>query len=116
MKAQAARQLDAYFDFLKNERRLSPHTLGSYRRDLDTLAAFCDAHGLDDWRALTVQQARAFAAQLHRQGLAGRSIARALSAARSFHRYLLREGLAVHNPFTGVAAPKAGKPAELAKR
>src|SRR4030065_484703 len=70
MKAQAARQLDAYFDFLKNERRLSPHTLGSYRRDLDTLAAFCDAHGLDDWRALTVQQARAFAAQLHRQGLA----------------------------------------------
>ena len=109
MKAQAARQLDAYFDFLKNERRLSPHTLGSYHRDLDTLAAFCDAHGLDDWRALTVQQARAFAAQLHRQGLAGRSIARALSAARSFHRYLLREGLAAHNAFTGVAAPKAGK-------
>ncbi|MBS1236715.1 MAG: tyrosine recombinase XerC, partial [Proteobacteria bacterium] len=109
MKAQAARQLDAYFDFLKNERRLSPHTLSNYRRDLGTLAAFCDAHGLDDWRALQVQQARAFAAQLHRQGLAGRSIARALSAARSFHRYLLREGLAAHNAFTGVAAPKAGK-------
>jgi integrase/recombinase XerC len=109
MKAQAARQLDAYFEYLKNERRLSPHTLSNYRRDLDTLTAFCDAHGLDDWRALHVQQARAFAAQLHRQGLAGRSIARALSAARSFHRYLLREGLAAHNAFTGVAAPKAGK-------
>src|SRR4030065_705005 len=109
MKAQAARQLDAYFDFLKNERRLSPHTLSNYRRDLGTLALFCDARSLDDWRAITVQQARAFAAQLHRQGLAGRSIARALSAARSFHRYLLREGLAVQNAFTGVAAPKAGK-------
>jgi integrase/recombinase XerC len=109
MKQQAARQLDTYFNFLKNERRLSPHTLSNYRRDLDTLAAFCDAHGLDDWSALTVQQARAFAAQLHRQGLAGRSIARALSAARSFHRYLLREGLAAHNAFTGVAAPKAGR-------
>jgi integrase/recombinase XerC len=46
---------------------------------------------------------------LHRQGLAGRSIARALSSARSFQRYLLREGLAAHNAFTGVAAPKAGK-------
>ena len=109
MKAQAACQLDAYFEHLKNERRLSPHTLSNYRRDLDTLTAFCDAHGLDDWRALHVQQARAFAAQLHRQGLAGRSIARTLSAARSFHRYLLREGLAAHNAFTGVAAPKAGK-------
>jgi len=109
MKAQATRQLDAYFDFLKNERRLSPHTLSNYRRDLTTLATFCSAHDLDHWRALTLQHARAFAAQLHRQGLAGRSIARALSAARSFNRYLLREGLATHNAFTGVAAPKAGK-------
>jgi len=109
MKAQAARQLNVYFDFLKNERRLSPHTLSNYRRDLHTLVMFCDACGLDEWRALHVQQARAFAAQLHRQGLAGRSIARALSAARSFQRYLLREGLAAHNAFTGVAAPKAGK-------
>jgi integrase/recombinase XerC len=109
MKAQSARQLDAYFEYLKNERRLSSHTLSSYRHDLDTLAAFCVTHGIDDWRTLTAQQARAFAAQLHRQGLAGRSIARALSSARSFQRYLLREGLAAHNAFTGVAAPKAGK-------
>lgn len=109
MKAQADRQRNAYFDFLKNERRLSPHTLSNYRRELDVLAIYGDAHGLDDWRALSVPQARAFAAQLHRQGLAGRSIARALSVARSFYRYLLREGLVAHNPFKGVAAPKAGK-------
>lgn len=109
MKAQADRQRNAYFDFLKNERRLSPHTLSNYRRELDVLAMYGDAHGFDDWRALSVPQARAFAAQLHRQGLAGRSIARALSVARSFYRYLLREGLVAHNPFKGVAAPKAGK-------
>lgn len=109
MKAQAARQLDAYFDFLKNERRLSPHTLSNYRHDLDSLAAFCDAHGIDDWQTLNAQNSRAFAAQLHRQGLAGRSIARTLSAARSFYRYLLREGDVQQNPFTGVVAPKAGK-------
>jgi integrase/recombinase XerC len=109
LKSKAVRQLDAYFDFLKNERRLSPHTLSNYRHDLDSLAAFCDAHGIDDWRTLSVQNARAFAAQLHRQGLAGRSIARTLSAARSFHRYLLREGIVLQNSFTGVAAPKAAK-------
>lgn len=109
MKSKAARQLDAYFDFLKNERRLSPHTLSNYRHDLDSLTAFCDAHGIDDWCTLSVQNSRAFAAQLHRQGLAGRSIARTLSAARSFHRYLLREGIVMQNSFTGVAAPKAAK-------
>jgi integrase/recombinase XerC len=109
LKAQAARQLDAYFDFLKNERRLSPHTLSNYRHDLDTLATFCDEHGIEVWHTLNAQHSRAFAAQLHRQGLAGRSIARSLSAARSFHHYLLREDIVSHNPFTGVAAPKAGK-------
>ena len=109
MKAQATRQCHAFLEYLKNERRLSPHTRSAYRHDLDVLITFCNTHDLDDWRALNIQHARAFAAQLHRQGLAGRSIARALSAARSFHRYLAREGLATHNPFTGVAAPKAGK-------
>lgn len=109
MKASAARQLDAFFRYLQSERRLSPHTLGSYRRDLATLAAFCDAQGLEDWRALDLARARAYAAQLHRRGLAGRSIQQHLSAARSFYRYLLREGLAAHNAFSGVAAPKSGK-------
>jgi len=109
MKAPAVRQLDAFFQYLKSERRLSPHTLSNYRRDLDTLVAFCDVHGLKDWRAVDIARARAYVAQLHRQGLAGGSIQRHLSAARSLYRYLLREGLAAHNVFTGVAAPKAGK-------
>ena len=109
MKAQASHQREAFFQYLKNERRLSPHTGSGYRRDLEALATFCKAQNVDDWRVLNVHQARAFAAHLHRHGLAGRSIARALSAARSFYRYLLREGLAAHNAFAGVAAPKAGK-------
>lgn len=109
MKASAARQLDAFFQHLKSERRLSPHTVSNYRRDLDTLVAFCDTYGLEDWQAVDVARARAYAAQLHRQGLAGRSIQRHLSAARSFYRYLLREGLAARSAFTGVAAPRAGR-------
>lgn len=103
------RELDGFFQYLKSERRLSPHTASGYRRDLDALQRFCDTQGLSGWRVLKVSQARAFATYLHRHGLAGRSIARALSAARSFYRYLLREGLVTHNPFAGIAAPKSGK-------
>lgn len=105
----ATRELDGFFQYLKSERRLSPHTASGYRRDLDALLRFCEAQNLSDWRALKVPQARAFATYLHRHDLAGRSIARALSAARSFYRYLLREGLVTHNPFAGIAAPKSGK-------
>ena len=107
--SRTTRELDGFFQYLKSERRLSPHTASGYRRDLDALLRFCAAQELNDWGALKVPDARAFATYLHRQDLAGRSIARALSAARSFYRYLLREGLVTHNPFAGIAAPKSGK-------
>lgn len=103
------RELDHFFQYLKSERRLSPHTLSNYRRDLTRLAAFVEAQGVDRWRRLDPAGARAFAAQLHRRGLNGRSIARMLSAARSFYRFLIREGRAAASPFAGVSAPKAGK-------
>ena len=64
---------------------------------------------LDDWDALDTAQVRTFVASLHQRGLSGRSIARTLSAVRSFYRYLLREGLARRNPAAGVTAPKAPK-------
>lgn len=106
---QVIRELDGFFQYLKSERRLSPHTASGYRRDLDALLRFCAAQELNDWRALKVLHARAFATYLHRHDLAGRSIARALSAARSFYRYLLRKDAVTHNPFDGIAAPKSGK-------
>ena len=109
MKPSAIRRLDEFFRVLASERRLSPNTLKNYRHDLEALAAFATACGVDDWRALNAATARAFAATLHHRGLGGRSIARALSAARSFHRYLVREAATTANPFTGVPAPKAGK-------
>ena len=109
MKTAATRRLDDFFRSLSSERRLSPHTLSAYRRDLSAFAGFCESQGVEDWAQLNARQARAFAALLHRRGLNGRSIARALSAARSFYRYLMREGSAPASPFAGVSAPRAGK-------
>ncbi len=88
---------------------MSPHTVTNYGRDLQSLEAYCQARHLDDWDALDAAQVRTFVASLHQRGLSGRSIARTLSAVRSFYRYLLREGLARHNPAAGVTAPKAPK-------
>lgn len=52
---------------------------------------------------------RKFMAELHRQGLGARTIHRQLSAARSFYRYLMREGLCEINPLAGLSAPKPEK-------
>jgi integrase/recombinase XerC len=95
--------------FLTNERRASALTVQNYRRDLARLCEFCRRRGIDVWGNLTVAQVRLYVAEMHKAGLAGASIQRRLSAARSFYRYLLREGVAAGNPVAGVGAPKSRK-------
>lgn len=98
-----------YTRHLTGERRLARLTVTSYARDLERLRAFCQRHKIMTFAELTAAQARMYAAELHRGGLAGKSIQRLLSAARMFYRYLMREGQAVRNPFAGLAAPKTGR-------
>lgn len=96
-----------FFVYLKNERGLSERTLKAYQRDLDLLLLFLDAEEINKPEQVTQHHIRAFIAQRHRQGLGGKSLQRLLSAVRSLYRWMLREGLAEHNPATPVRAPKS---------
>jgi integrase/recombinase XerC len=109
VKPAALAILDHYLSHLRQERRLSPHTHAAYSRDLQSLIRYCDQQGRNDWPALTAQDIRAFAAACHRQGLAGRSIQRRLSAVRGLYEYLLREGRIGHNPAQDIRAPKSDR-------
>lgn len=96
-----------YFTYLKNERGLSERTLTAYRRDLDQLLKFLDTENIVQPDQVSQHHIRAFIAQRHRQGLGGKSLQRLLSAVRSLYRWMLREGIAKHNPATPVRAPKS---------
>jgi integrase/recombinase XerC len=98
--------LQRFETYLRDERRLSPHTLSNYRRDLLGVKAFCDTQDIADWQQLQPAQVRAYAAQQHRQGLSGRSVQRKLSALRSFCRFLVNRGELKHNPAQDIRAPK----------
>ncbi|QOJ32992.1 MAG: tyrosine recombinase XerC [Gammaproteobacteria bacterium] len=102
-------RVERFLSHLQLERRLSPHTASAYRRDLACLAEFCDREGIAAWRDLKVHHLRRFAATSHGSGLNPRSIQRRLSGARSFLRYLLREGEINANPGVGVSAPRAAR-------
>ncbi len=95
-----------FWAHLRNERRLSPHTLSNYRLDLESVMQFCREQGIARWSELRPQQVRIYVAQLHRRGLGGRSIQRKLSALRSFCRYLVRRGILATNPAQDIRAPK----------
>ena len=106
MQPDELARLPEFESHLRDERQLSPHTLSNYRRDLLSVVRFCNEQNISSWPELTPQQVRTFAAQVHRQGLGGRSIQRKLSALRSFCRYLIRQGALSHNPAQDIRAPK----------
>jgi len=101
--------LERFFAYLHVERRLSPHTLAGYRRDLGRLRRYCAAQDIGAWTQLDNHHIRRFAAALHREGLSGRTIQRQLSALRCFFEFLIREQVLRHNPAHGVQAPKTAR-------
>ncbi|MFQ5993635.1 MAG: tyrosine recombinase XerC [Acidiferrobacterales bacterium] len=109
MDAPAQRQLAQFLAHLRDERRVSAHTIRSYDRDLRALISFCDRHGIRHWQALDPRQVRAFASALHRRGSSPRTVRRHLSAVRALYRYLLREKAVSRDPAAGVSAPKPKK-------
>lgn len=100
----ASEAVAAYLGELAGQRRLSPHTLSNYRRDLEKLLTASGDIPLDQ---LQVHHLRRFVATLHGRGLSGRSLARLLSAWRGFFAWLGGRGLVRVNPCDGIRAPKS---------
>jgi integrase/recombinase XerC len=97
---------------LEKERDVSPHTLAAYERDLHDFTTFLGAHfGTRSWswQGLDRLTMRGFLGHMSRRGLSKRSSARALSAVRSFYRFLHRTEVVEANPARGVGTPKQDK-------
>src|SRR3989441_10330874 len=95
------KEISAFVTFLSKERNDSPHTVKAYERDLDAFAAFCQDYygGPWSWAGVDRLAVRGFLAGGQRRGLAKRSVARALSALRTFYRFLnATRGLEVDPP------------------
>jgi len=102
------KEISAFVTFLSKERNDSPHTVKAYERDLDAFAAFCQDYygGPWSWAGVDRLAVRGFLAAEQRRGLAKRSVARALSALRTFYRFLnATRGLEV-NPARAARTPK----------
>ena len=102
-------ELAAFLQELKHQRRLSPHTLEAYARDLRALLDYCARQSLSSLAELDVHHVRGFAAESHRRGLSPRSVARRLSAVRSFLRSEVAAGRLRANAGVHVQAPKPAR-------
>ena len=98
--------LRRFLDYLRNECRYSSLTAENYSRDICRLFKLAGVTPLNE---LKNHQIRRFVAQLHGSGLGGRSLARMLSAWRSFYSYLIRDHQFKDNPCIGLRAPKSAR-------
>jgi integrase/recombinase XerC len=108
-------EVGEFLNYLTYERNASENTVAAYRDDLDSFFGFL----CNDYFTMSRDQIelaridhltiRAYLAHLSRKKLARSSIARHLSALRSFFKYLMREGVVQANPARSVATPKREK-------
>uniref|UniRef100_C6DZ72 Tyrosine recombinase XerD n=1 Tax=Geobacter sp. (strain M21) TaxID=443144 RepID=C6DZ72_GEOSM len=109
------RYLDLFLNYLLVEKGAAANTVAAYSRDLNRYLLFLGEREPDGIRPIDVT---GFLAKLKGEGIAPRSRARALSALRMLHRFLLREGYCELNPTAIVEAPKGVRklPAVLSGR
>ena len=101
-----------FLKHLESERRLSPRTVVSYRKDLEDLGIFLDDHyGGGEWGWGTVGRIdfRAFMGWCESRGLTRRTVARKLSAIRTFYRFLHLEDRVPSDPARTLRSPRVEK-------
>lgn len=104
-------QIAQWMRELGSIKRLAPNTLEAYGRDLSQFMSFLAGHmggpiSLQSLKELRAADIRAFMAQRRTDGLGSRSLARVLSALKSFFAFLEREGVLVTVAFNAVRTPK----------
>lgn len=100
--------VDNFIESLKSERNFSEHTIVNYRLDLMQFLSFIEKNKLPLF-SIDRSSARSALYQLESQKYSRRSLARKISAIRSFFRWLMREGKTKANPFDLISTPKLQK-------
>ncbi|MCW8195507.1 tyrosine recombinase XerC [Proteobacteria bacterium 005FR1] len=105
-----AAAVDEFLRYLAVERQMSAHTVSNYQRDLRKLLDYAEGAAVSGTRSLQTHHLRHCLAQLHRSGLAPRSLQRWLSACRSFFDFAISRHWMSKDPAAGIQAPKTARP------
>ena len=102
-------EIEAFAEFLRQDKGFSDNTLAAYRNDLNQFVDFIEA-GHDDEEG---QPSRAtiieFMSHLREREYAASTIARRMAAVKSFFHYLLDRGAINDDPTLALQSPKVGK-------
>ncbi len=101
---------ERFLDYLRYEKRFSPHTLTAYESDLGQFVEFLlKTYDLGDPAEIRHTHIRSWMVDLMEKGNVPRSVNRKLSCLKSFFKYLRKQGDITTNPMLKVIPPKTGK-------
>lgn len=99
-------QKDNFFAYLISERRVSPHTVLSYKTDLEQFIDFCKAINSPKEISDDPVIIRSWIASLLENGLSARSVNRKMTSLHSYFRFEMREGRLSSDPMLMIKRPK----------
>lgn len=102
--------IEKFISFLQHEKRYSPHTILSYRNDLEQFYSFLKRYQYsetpDDIRHF---QIRSWMVEMMEAKITARSINRKISSLKSYFKFLMRHNLMRHDPTLKIEPPKTSK-------
>lgn len=98
--------LDLFLNYLVVEKGLTKNTLEAYSHELTVYLDFLSSRGRMEVGSVKALDVLEHLAKLKEKGLSPRSRARALSAIKMFHRFLIIENHCSDNPTAIIEAPR----------
>lgn len=99
-----------FLDYLKIERNAAKNTIDIYYHDITHFIRFMENENISMLEEVDHLIIRNYLTTLYKQGLSKRSVARHISALRTFYKILMRENVVESNPFKQISLPKQEKP------
>jgi len=102
--------LSSFIQYIKYEKRFSPHTVDAYNSDLEQFFLFLDVtYEVKEIEKATHPMIRSWIVSMMENGTTPRSINRKLSTLKTFYKFLLRNETITVNPMQKIQAPKTSK-------
>ena len=101
-------QLNLFFGFLENDKKVSNNTLQSYRRDLKQFEGYLEENG-KDYSKITDEEIKTYIKYMQEIGKKTSTISRGLASIRSFYQYETRNKVTESDPTEGIQSPKIEK-------
>ena len=101
-------QLNLFFGFLENEKKVSANTLQSYKRDLKQFGKFIEENG-EDYSKITSEEIKEYIRYMQEIGKKPSTISRGLASIRSFYQYEVKNRTVEKDPTEGIQSPKIEK-------